>query len=830
MTTRLKFLVIIFVSAAVASAGEADRFAPWKRAVNGFLAQPWRTSHFSSVGARAKVDKEMPGPKACFDNLIEALPEAKYWKELPAITRAQLQPALPKTGAETLAWTDRRLLHLWALLLNLPDTRDEIRATLNELRTVRWLVEHQVIVDSEKTRLDYEFANRLGALDRALRPGTKPADVPVSEVEAFKTAIRQAHKIARDRLIDELGKPTYQRLQEIASDRKAAERAGHLAYALGSMGDAGAWLTSPLAAQLKRIRARSLADPASQALFDYGPLPVAADEVFDQQALGAEAVSDIKVPDLLSKLNENEALTLIKEAVGAHMSLDWSDAGPTAEATARWLADGRLDASQEWSEAFLDKLLTTWKTPAAPRAEAALALIGSLETRAAMARKTDQDDDFATVAKSKRALCLIALGRGRDAATMMGSDNFTEWAALAALAPENSRAVAEFAMIALPLCRGNTFLYWEMMQEQAHRVQLDTEAVQVLLENRGKIEGDGEALIVKARIDAGQFEEAATTLQEIVKRPYSSTGYSPTQRRAEAILQLFELGEAHNRPEWRDQALERLQALITYWTVAKAGCGDGGEPWAKLPGLLACKGHLELALAAAKLNVRWSVQAVDIGEVFLMSEAERLNYTLKGPASAMAGLLQVLALQKKPQAIIDYLETEENWPVRDLIGVVAYADPSFPEANRQMIGVTVANALEALDRKAEAQCIRNLATQGWEKALAAFLAGKESAALSAQDRKALELLVGNEISDGETINLIQIAGAIERARLSTETWRYPENVFPLKAAAERIDGWMANGPPVPMPPIKSLRTRIIGSVNSLGGVRDVLLLNVPNSY
>jgi len=142
----------------------------------------------------------------------------------------------------------------------------------------------------------------------------------------------------------------------------------------------------------------------------------------------------------------------------------------------------------------------------------------------------------------------------------------------------------------------------------------------------------------------------------------------------------------------------------------------------------------------------------------------------------------------------------------------------------------VANALEALDRKAEANCIRNLATLGWEKVLAAFLAGKESAALSAQDRKALELLVGNEVSDGETIDLIQIAGAIERAQLSTETWRYPESVFPLNAAAARIDGWMANGPPVPMPPIKSLRTRIFGDVHSLGAVRDALLLNVPIKY
>ena len=167
--------------------------------------------------------------------------------------------------------------------------------------------------------------------------------------------------------------------------------------------------------------------------------------------------------------------------------------------------------------------------------------------------------------------------------------------------------------------------------------------------------------------------------------------------------------------------------------------------------------------------------------------------------------------------------------MRDLIGVVAYADPSFPEAKRQTIGVTVANALEDLGRKAEAQRIRNLATQGWGKTLAVFLASKEGAALSAQDRKALELLVGNEVSDGETINVIQIAEAIERARLSTEAWRYPESVFPLKAAAARIDGWMANGPPVPMPPIKSLRTRIIGSVNSLDGVRDALLLNVPSS-
>ena len=829
MATRLKLLVIVFVTAAVASAGDADLFAPWKKAAGNFLAQPWRTSHFSSAGGRAKVDREMPGPAACFDNLIEALPEAGHWKELPAITRSQLKKAFPKTSAEALAWTDQRLLHLWALLLNMPDTRDEIRATLDELRTVRWLVEHRVILDSENVRLDYEFANRLGALDRALRPSTKPVDVSVSELETFKLAIRQAHMTARDRLFDQVGKTTYQRLKEIASDRKTAERAGHLAYALGSIGDSGAWLASPLAAQLKRIRARSLADPASQALFDYGPLPAAAGEAFDLQVMGAETAGDVKVPDFLRKMSEDDALTLLRDALAAHVGLDWSEAGPTAEATARWLADGQLDASQEWSEEFLGKLLTTWKAPTAPRAEAALTLISALEARAAKAHKTDQDDDFTTVGKSKHALCLIALGRGRDAATMMGSDSFTEWAALAALAPENSRAIAEFAMIALPLCRGNTFSYWEMMQEQAHRVQLDTEALKVLLENRSKIEGDCEALIVKARIDAGQVEEAASFLQEIIKRPYSSAGYSPTQRRVEAILQLFELGETHNRPEWRDQALERLQALITYWTVAKAGCGDGGEPWAKLPGLLADKGNLGLALAAAKLNVRWSVQAVDIGEVFLMPEAERQNYTLKGPASAMAGLLQVLALQKKPQAIIDYLRTEENWPVRDLIGVVAYADPSFPEAKRQTIGVTVANALEDLDRKAEAQRIRNLATQGWGKALAVFLASKEGAALSAQDRKALELLVGNEVSDGETINLIQIAGAIERARLSTETWRYPENVFPLKAAAARIDGWMANGPPVPMPPIKSLRTRIIGSVNSLDGVRDALLLNVPSS-
>ncbi|MBK9989959.1 MAG: hypothetical protein IPP19_04260 [Verrucomicrobia bacterium] len=712
----------------------------------------------------------------------------------------------------------------------MPDTRDEIRATLDDLRTVRWLVEHQVIVGAENARLDHEFANRLGALDRALRSGTKPDAAPVSAVETFKVEIHRARESARERLIGEIGKTDYQRLKEIASDRKVAEQSGHLAYVLGSTGEPGAWLASPLVAQLKKIRARSLADPASQALFDYGPLPAAASEAFGIQVLGAEVAGDIKVPDLLHNVSESEAFALIKEALAAHVGLDWSEAGPTAEATARWLAIGRLDASQEWSREFLDQLLNTWKAPSAPRAEAALALIGALEARAAKSRKPDEDEDFAAVYKPKRALCLIASGRGNEAAAAIGDAEFSSWEVFAALAPENSRAIAEFALKYLPQHPGSFLSFWETMQANAHRAQLDAEALNVLLQHREKIYGDAEALTLKARIDAGQFEEAAAALQEITKRPYTSDGYAPTQRRTEAILRLVELGEAHQRPEWRDQAMDRLQALIAYWTNEKAGCGDGGDPWARLPGLLVSKGRLSLALAAAKLNVRWRLQAADIGEVFLMPEAERQNYILKGPASAMAGLLQVLALQKKPQAIIDYLQTEKDWPARDLIGVVAYADPSFPAANRQTIGVTVANALEALDRKAEAQRIRNLATLGWDKALAAFLAGKADDVVSIQDRKALELLVGNEISGGETITLIQIAGAIERAQLVTETWRYPESVFPLKAATARIDGWMQNGPPVPLPPIKSLRTRIVGSMNALGGVRDALLLNVPDSY
>jgi len=176
------------------------------------------------------------------------------------------------------------------------------------------------------------------------------------------------------------------------------------------------------------------------------------------------------------------------------------------------------------------------------------------------------------------------------------------------------------------------------------------------------------------------------------------------------------------------------------------------------------------------------------------------------------------------------LKSEAQWPTRDLSGVADFADPSFPEPLRQTIGTTVIHALEALGRTDDARRIRSLKTRGFHAALVEFLASGGSATLSPQDEKAFELMVANEVADNEPITLAQMAGALERARITTDTWRHPEGVFPLPAAAARIDGWMQNGPPVPLPKVQSLRTLFIGSATALAVVRDALLLNVPDSY
>ncbi len=799
MKASRPFFQLLCVSAVLASAGEAERFAPWEAAADRFLAQRWRTSHYSGVGAKAKVALEMPGPEACFESLIDALPAAEHWPELPAITRARLQKALPKTTAEALAWTDQRLLHAWALLLNRPGTEAEIRATLDDLRTVRWLVDHQALEPSPNARMNFSFANHMGAFDRMLRPVVTPAQVPLQAVEALRQAIHEARQTPQERVMGVIGKPAYERLQALASARIQPAQTGR-----------------PL-------------DPAGQAWLDFGPLPASADEAFAGGSVGAEVARAVPVPDLMRTLGESGTMALIKEAMDVRMPLEWAEAGPTAVIVARWLAEGRLEATREWSLDFLDQLLATWESPSAPRAEAALALLEALEARAAKLRAPGEDDDSAEATCQKRALCLLALGRGLEAATVLGTSPFLSWSIPPALEAEHPQAVVEFLMHHLPRHPGWAS-GWSLMQANAPRAHLETEVLQVLLEHRSKIDGDAETLILKARLAAGQVEAAAATLQAWVQRPYATEGYSPTERRTEAILMLLQLGDEQHRPQWRNLALRRLQALMKHWLTEKRGSSDGGEPWAKLPGLLAGRGRLDLALSAAQLNVRWRLHAVGIGEVFLMAEDKRQEYVLTGPASAMAGLLQVLALQKKPKAILAYLNTEAQWPTRDLNGVVAFADPSFPEPQRQTIGTTVIPALEALGRTDEAQRIRSLKTRGFHAALVGFLGSEGAAALSVQDRKAFELMVANEVADDDPITLVQMAGAIERAKITTDTWRHPEGVFPLTAAAARIDGWMQNGPPVPLPKVQSLRTLFIGSATSLAVVRDALLLNVPESY
>lgn len=800
MSRSSHFLSLLLLSAVLASAGEADRFAPWQAAADRFLAQHWRTSHYSGIGAKARVMLEMPGPEACFEGVLEALPPAEFWPELPAITRARLQKALPKTSAEALAWTDQRLLHVWALRLNLPGTEPEILAMLDDLRTVRWLVDRQVLESSPDIRLDYAYAERLGAFDRMLRPLVKPPEPRLQSGEAFRQAIREARKTPQERVLGALGQPTYERLQALAKDRVQAQRAG------------------------RQI------DPAGQAWLDFGPLPAGAEDVFLNGAAGAALVQDVPVPDLVRDLGEREAMALLKEAIEVGMPLDWAEVGPTAILAARGLTDGRLTATQEWSLSFLDQVLATWETPAAPRAEAAMAFMDALEARLAkLGASAEEVIDLTEAHKQKRVLCLLVCGRGAEAAAVLGTTGLLSWSIPPAIEAEQPRAVVEFLLRHLPQ-HPDWATGWDLMQANAHRAHLETEVLTVLLEHRKTIVGDAEMLITKARLAAGQFEEAAATLRDIVQRPFFTAGYAPTEHQTEAIRLLLQLGDEQQRPPWCDLALNRLQALMKHWLVANKGSSDGGEPWAKWPGLLAGRGRLDLALSAAQLNVRWRQHAVSIGEVFLMSQDKRQEYVLTGPASAMAGLLQVLDLQKKPKAILAYLKTEPQWPTRDLSGVASFADPSFPEPQRQTVGTTVVHALEAVGQKDEAQRIRSLESRGFHAALVAFLASEGSATLSPQDRKAIELMVANEVADDEPTTLVQMAGALERASIVTDTWRRPETVYPLPAAAARIDGWMQNGPPVPLPPVPSLRTLFIGSATSLAVVRDALLLNVPDSH
>lgn len=789
---------------AGAWAGEPESFAPWTGAADRFLAQAWRTSHHSGAGAKAKVALAMPGPEACFETLLDALPPAARWSELPALTRARLQPGLPRTSAEVLAWTDGRLLHLWALLLNQPGADGEIRATLDDLRTVRWLVAQGGISISPNARLDYSFADRLGALDRALRPALQPRGARLSEADAFRKALLEARETPQQRVIRTVGPEAYERLRAAASARQEAPKAG------------------------------GKADPASEAWLEYGPLPAAAEEAFGE-ALGADVDLPLEVPDLVQALGPEGARTLIQEALAAPASLNWSKAGSTAPAVARWLAEGRPEAPLDWSADFLQQLLATWEGPSAPRAEAGLALIAALEARFAKAQtatvQTPGEEESTPGFDRDRALCLLACGRGAEAAQAFEKAQAFPDAIPAAVEAEHPRAVAECLMRLLSRQAGQGAPpddAWARMQALAHRAGLDAEALKVLVDHRASIRSGAESLILKAQLDAGQVEAAAATLQDIVRRPYDSEGYTPTARRTEALLQLLRLGDEARRSAWSQLALDRLGALMRHWTTVKAGCSDGGEPWAKLPGLLAARGRLDLALSAAKLNVRWSLANAEIGEVFLMPEQERLAYVLRGPASAMAGLLQVWALQKKPKAILDDLNGNPDWPARTLEAVADYADPSFSETLRKPIGATVAEALEALGRKKEARRLRDFKPGGFQTALGAYLAGGRGANLSAADRDLLQMLVVNEVEDGASLDLVRMAGAVEQVDLPPEAWRAAEPRFLLKAAARRIDGWMKDGPPVPMPPVQRLRTEFVATATALAPVRDALLLNVPD--
>ncbi|MBI1751272.1 MAG: hypothetical protein HY014_08135 [Acidobacteria bacterium] len=800
----LRALPLVCIMAG-AWAGEPESFAPWTEAADRFLAQPWRTSHYSGAGAKAKLTQAMPGPEACFETLLDALPPAARWSELPALTRARLQPGLPRTSAEVLAWTDRRLLHLWALRLNQPGSEGEIRATLDDLRTVRWLVARGGITTSPDARLDYSFADRLGALDRILRPDLQPGGARLSEADVFRNALIEARETPQQRVIRAIGPTAYERLRAVASARREAPGVGRET------------------------------DPAAEAWLEYGPLPAVAEEAFGE-ALGADVALPLEVPDLVQALGSEGARTLVQEALAASAPLNWSRAGATAPAVARWLAEGRLEAPPDWSTDFLQQLLASWEAPTGPRAEAGLALIAALEARSAKERAPG-DEESALGLGPERALCLLACGRGAEAAQVFEKAKAFPDSIPAAVEAEHPRAVAECLMRLLPHepvqgghQGGHQGGAWARMQAQAHRAGLDAEALKVLVDHRESIQAEAESLILKAQLDAGQTEAAAATLQDIARRPYDSEGYTPTARRTEALLQLLRLGDEARRPAWSQLALDRLGALMRHWTTVKAGCSDGGEPWAKLPGLLAARGRLDLALSAAKLNVRWSLANAGIGEVFLMPEQERLAYVLRGPASAMAGLLQVWALQKKPKAILDDLNGNPHWPARTLEAVADYADPSFPETLRKSIGATVAEALEALGRKKEAQRLRDFKPGGFQTALATYLASGRGAALSAADRDLLRMLVVNEVEDDASLDLVRMAGAMERADLPPEAWRAVEPRFLLKAAARRIDGWMKDGPPVPMPPVQRLRTEFVATATALGPVRDALLLNVPDGY
>lgn len=794
--TIFPFLLAGLLSAGTAGAAAPDAFGAWKQAADGFLKQDWRVSALSGIGARARLRHEMPGPEACFENLVESLPAVELWSELPAITRARLSPSLPNTCPEARRFADQRLLHAWALSLDLPAHREELRATLDDLRTVRWVMEHHLLSGQDEAgAFGHEFGQTLGNLDQALRPFLQDKAAASAPVEGFRAALRECRLSPRQRLMKLLGKPAFEQLEQVARSRRSSQTVD---------------------------RNREL-DPALQGWFDYGPLPADAWEVFE--ATGADRSWDdfqqLSVPDLLHLTDEAQAFALLQEALASKGILEWQHAGGTAVAAARALAEGRLKASADQAQALLDHLLRGEETLSAARADAALAL---------MARLAKEGGESSYVSSADQAFALLALGRDAEAVGILG-DAIFPWQDLHRIGADQAAAITRFALRILPGQRVGT-PGWETFLEIAHQAHLDREALQVLQQSRSRIDGDAEALVVEAELQAGDPAAAAELLRTRLTRPASEAFESRSAVRTQAFLQLYQLGEAQHQRQWCEQALEGLRALIHYWTVEKAHCGDGGDSWAQLPGFLASRGHLELALATARLNAWWRYVDADGYRVFLVPQAEHVAHEINAPASAMAGLLQVLELQHQPKAILEYLETEEHWPVRDLAGVATCADPSFPEASRRTLAQIVSQALDQVGRGEEAGRIRALQGQGVQPAIREALARPEVASMAERDQHLLKLLAGLSEPVNEDFTLLQLGQAIEhltaRTSISVEAWRRPASVFVFRATAQQLDGWMRNGPPVSIPPLQSLRTRIVDAAPPATYLRDALLLNVPD--
>jgi len=869
---RVTWMAALVAQAPSLRSAEPAAFETWAGAVNAFLAEPVRFSQFSGVNHWERLALGAPRDAARFERLIETLPPAKEWGALPALTRARLPVGYPRNRKELNTWWDAQLLHLWVLTIHLPATHAEMCTALDRIRTVRWMIQEEMIPEAEVRSSTRHLMEQVEQSLRtyAAEPDGSPEAAPD---KAFEKALEDVSGSLRGRASSLIGEDALKGLERVAVNRRnlrdahqacleaegASLRDFRILLELAEKKERdtteGQRAIRPAEVHqddLRKARAtlkeaeetnrrHRLVHPDTEAWFDLGPIPPCVLKWIRPEDRDAEEPHFIRVPDLVADCGEERAAELLTRAVALPVELEWSHSGTTALLAAQWIAEGRLrwpvpaGICPDPSIGLMRVLVAEWPEPRAERADAVLLLADWLEKHSGEDAILELGLSRASALARWRGLAHLAAGHPEQVSRLHVEEEGSDYFGLEALeclpaecAPSIARFLQQFLDVRVP----RDLRDWEYMQRHSRAAGQAREAL-ALLEKHQAALPQNEALaqlLWKARMDAGG-RVGATAIQKMLRSTPGRGNTFTTAQRTQSIRRLYELGTTNRRPEWQRQALSEAQRLIAYWsTGARRGQGDGGEPWSHLAGWLAGLGRLDLATASAELNLRWALHHEEAMRYFLNSPEEE-NRIHEGPAVALTGLTQALLLQKKPREVVRLLEKNPHWPAWDLVKALECADPSFLESQRLPLGEIAARALEQIGRGREAQKIRAaIRAQDWQGNLNQRLATWDGPALTPEEELGVRLLLGPvTIPQGVAEpDLLSVASALDKLAFPPALWEMPEIVFPLKAAAAgRKDDRDNPETSRPMPRTSSFRAFIMASITCLKPIREALLENAP---